>query len=165
MAQQLELKQPELRGIDHDNLVDAFARIGERPQFLRKACAHAQSGAGSAEAFDIALRVYAQGQRERDRAEMTHAYLQLTPLQQAVMQRLLEQGNNYRPYDAAALKFYQSFTGEAVNAGQVQTALNELRDSKARLVWKPFRGNYALYDEGLNEWYAYLKNARQWPPQ
>lgn len=165
MAQQLEIELPELNGIDHDNLIDAFQRMGERPQFLLKACAYAKSKAGSAEAFDAALRTYAQGQGERDRTAMTDAYLQLPPLQQAVMQRLLEQGKNYRPYDTEALQLYQSITGETVTTGQVQTALNELRDSKARLVWKSLRGNYALYDEGMNDWYAYLKNARQWPPQ
>ncbi len=164
VAQDLEKTHPELQGIDHDNMRDAFQRVGERPQFLRMACRHAQSQAGNAATFDAALRAYAQDQRTRDRQAMTDNFLQLPPLQQAVLTRLLEQGKKYSAFNADSLKFYAEATGDTVSTSQVQNALNDLRERNDRWVWKSHRGNYALYDESVGEWYAYLQNARQWPP-
>jgi hypothetical protein len=165
VAQEIEQAYAELAGIDHDNLIDAFKKLGERPQFLLKACAHARSIAGDAAAFDAALRQYAQDQRARDRDDITQCYLQLSSLERALIQRMIEQGEAYRPYDAAAIKFYSDATGDTITTAQVQSALDDLRDSKARLVWKSLRGDYALYDQDMSDWYAYLKNTRQWPPQ
>lgn len=163
VARELERAQPELQGIDHDNLVDAFQRVGERPQFLRMACAQALKQAGSAGAFDAALRTHVQDQRARDRAAMSETFLQLPPLQQAVLERLLAQGKKYNAFSADSLKFYAEKTGEPVTTPQVQNALSDLRERDDRLVWKSSRGDYALYDENVAEWYAYLQNAKQWP--
>jgi hypothetical protein len=48
---------------------------------------------------------------------------------------------------------------------KVQTTLDALRERNLRLTWKELRGNYEVYDEAMYDWYDYLRNGNQWPPQ
>jgi hypothetical protein len=45
---------------------------------------------------------------------MEYDHLALRPLEQAVLWRLLAMGSKFRPYDAAALKFYSAATGQRI---------------------------------------------------
>ena len=58
---------------------------------------------------------------------MESDYLGLRPLERAVLWRLLEQGQRFRPYDAEALRFYADKTGEKVTTAKAQRALESLR--------------------------------------
>jgi hypothetical protein len=163
-AKELERSFSQFKGLNAEGIADAFAQVGERPEFLVKLIQKASAQASDAAQFDQALATLAPGQRTRDREAMTQEYLLRSALEKAVIRRLVEQGDKFKAYDAAALAYYSAATGETVVASQVQNALDALRDARVRLVWKSLRGGYALYDQDMYEWYAYLKNSMQWPP-
>jgi len=91
-------------------------------------------------------------------------YLVLKPGEQAGLWRLLDQAQRFRPYDAEALRFYQLQTGKKVSAQQAQNALESLRQRNPALVWKSARGEYAVDDAAMHEWYQQRVADRQWPP-
>jgi hypothetical protein len=104
-------------------------------------------------------------QRQRDdQLQMESDYLGLKPVEQAVLWRLLDQAQRFRPYDAEALRFYQLQTGKKVSAQQAQNALESLRQRNPALVWKSARGEYAVDDAAMHEWYQQRVADRQWPP-
>ena len=114
--------------------------------------------------FEVALLEAAQQQQAQDEAQMESEYLGLKPTEQAVLWRMLEQGQRYRPYDAEALRFYRDKTGHPVSAAQAQRALEALRQRTPALVWKSARGEYALEDAAMHRWFETRKEAGQWPP-
>ena len=79
--------------------------------------------------------------------------------------RLLDQGGQYRAFDAQALKFYSERTGKPASAAQAQKAMERLRANDPPLVWKSTRGDYSLYDTDMQDWYAYLMGQHAWPPR
>jgi hypothetical protein len=109
------------------------------------------------------LDAAAQRRRLDDEAQMASEYLALKPVERAVLWRLLEQGNRFRPYDAEALRFYRSKVG-AVTAQQAQAALAAIRSRTPSLVWKSARGEYAVDDAMMHAWYAARVAAGRWPP-
>ena len=138
---------------------------GHRPQNLIKGVQVAVAQGQDAAQMAKALLAHAEGQMARDRDEFTTMYLQFGPLEQAVLRHLLEQGGKFKAFDAAAMAFYSSCLNKKVNVGAVQRALEALRTSDHTLVWKSLRSEYSVYDSALSDWYEYLKNQRQWPPQ
>lgn len=100
-----------------------------------------------------------------DEGHMESEYLSLKPIEQAVLWRLLEQGNRFRPYDADALRFYRDKVGQArVTAQQAQAALETIRSRTPALVWKSARGGYAVDDAMMHGWYMVRVAAGTWPP-
>ena len=88
---------------------------------------------------------------------------------------MLDEGNKFKPFDAAALAYYGHYlstyaqmgeqTDKQPTTGQVQNALEALRKKDARLLWKSLRGEYAPYDQAMLDWHGYLIAAKQWPPR
>jgi Fe2+ or Zn2+ uptake regulation protein len=76
----------------------------------------------------------------------------MTPLQQAVLRRIIEQGDKYKPFDADSLAAYSEISGQQVTVPDAQSALDSLRDKG--LVIRMERGRYALDDSSLVEWLA-----------
>jgi hypothetical protein len=168
IANEVRRARPELLSLSEENLQEAFRHFGERPQFFMQGIAQALPHASDVASFDQLILQNAQGQRQRDREEYAHIYLQLNPLEQAVLWRLLVQQQEFRPYDAASLAFYAAQTSKKTSAASAQKALEGLRDPVAPLppiIWKSLRGEYSLYDQGMQDWYVYLCNANQWPPR
>ena len=95
---------------------------------------------------------------------MESEYLGLKPLEQAVLWRLLEQGQRFRPYDAEALRFYREKTGGGVSPQKVQNALEALRQRSPAMVWKSARGEYAVDDAAMHRWFEQRGAAGTWPP-
>jgi hypothetical protein len=95
---------------------------------------------------------------------MESEYLALRPIEQAVLWRMLEQGPQFRPYDAEALRFYSEQTGEKVTAQMAQYALESLRDRSPPIVWKSARGEYAVDDAAMHRWFADRVQLTRWPP-
>lgn len=105
-------------------------------------------------------------QRQRDdEGQMESDYLGLKPLERAVLWRLLEQGQRFRPYDAEALRFYASKTGDKVTAAKAQNALESLRQHNPPMVWKSARSEYAVDDAAMHRWYQARVEASTWPPE
>ena len=165
IAALIEAQRPELRPVDQALLQQAFEVFGHRPQFFMAALGQVLSPlAALSGRFEVALLEAAQQQQAQDEAQMESEYLGLKPTEQAVLWRMLEQGQRYRPYDAEALRFYRDKPGHPVSAAQAQRALEALRQRTPALVWKSARGEYALEDAAMHRWFETRKEAGQWPP-
>lgn len=168
IAQIIELRRPELQPVDQATLQRAFERLGHRPQFFMAALGHALSPfvdlAQHGGRFEPAVLQAAVDQLQNDQTQMESDYLALRPLEQAVLWRLLEQGSGFRPYDAQALRFYRDKTGLPATAGQAQKALESLRQRSPALVWKSARGEYAVDDAAMHQWYRNRVDSGTWPP-
>lgn len=161
----IEDQRPDVRPADGTTLADAFRRFGQRPQFFMEAVGQALSPvSGNTGRFELAVLEAALQRQRDDEAQMGSEYLSLKPLEQAVLWRLLEQEQRFRPYDAEALRFYQDKTGSKSTAQQAQTALETLRTRSPALVWKSARGEYAVDDTAMHGWFKQRIEAGTWPP-
>lgn len=161
----IEAQRPDLRPVDVAALADAFHRFGQRPQFFMEALGQALSPlSGNTGRFEAAVLGAALQRQRDDEAQMQSDYLGLKPLERAMLWRLLEQAQRFRPYDAEALRFYQDKTGNKVTPQQAQNALESLRQRSPALVWKSARGEYAVDDAAMHRWYEQCTDVGSWPP-
>ena len=166
IAALVEAQRPELRPVDADALAAAFRLFGHRPQFFMEALGQALSPLSDVEGrFEKAVEQAALQRQRDDQFQMESDYLGLKPVEQAVLWRLLDQAHRFRPYDAEALRFYQHQTGKKVSAPQAQNALENLRQHNPALVWKSARGEYAVDDAAMHEWYQQRATDGTWPPR
>jgi len=165
VAALIEAQRPELTPVDQTLLQQAFEVFGYRPQFFMAALGQVLSPlAALSGRFEPALLEAAQQQKAQDEAQMESDYLGLKPTEQAVLWRMLEQGQRYRPYDAEALRFYRDKVGHPVSPAQAQRAVEALRQRMPALVWKSARGEYAVEDAAMHRWFEERSRSGQWPP-
>lgn len=165
MVALIEAQRPELRPVDAAALAAAFRLFGHRPQFFMEALGQALSPLSGIEGrFEKAVEKAGLQRQRDDQLQMESEYLGLRPVEQAVLWRLLDQAHRFRPYDAEALRFYQQKTGKKVSAQQAQTSLESLRQHNLALVWKSARGEYAVDDAAMHEWYQQRLTDGTWPP-
>ncbi len=165
IAQLIEAQRPGLQPVDKALLADAFARFGSRPQFFMTALGEALSPLSDFKGgFEAAVLAAAERRQRDEETQMESDYSGLKPLEQAVLWRLLEQAQRFRPYDGEALRFYQAKTGKRVSAQQAQAALESLRERQPSVVWKSARGEYAVDDAAMHRWYQQRVEADTWPP-
>ena len=139
--------------------------FGHRPQFFMAGLGAVLSPlAGISGRFEPALREAAREQQLQDESQMESDYLGLKPSEQAVLWRMLDQGQRFRPYDAEALRFYRDKLGRPLSVPQAQRALEALRQRTPALVWKSARGEYAVEDAAMHRWYQARLTAGNWPP-
>ena len=74
-------------------------------------------------------------------------------MQKAVLWRLPDQAQRFRPYDADALGFYQHQTGKTAIAPRAQNALESLRQHNPTRLRRSARGEYVVDDVAMHEWY------------
>lgn len=164
-AIQIEAAYPAIKPVDRKKLNEAFLLLGSRPQFLASAIT---SGLSPFEFNDVriedAVLQIAQEQVAADREQMEADFLGLKDIEQLVVWRMLETGPKFRPYDADALDFYTKKSGQTVSAQQVQAALVTLRGRNPSIIWKSERGDYALDNVQMRDWYLQLVAAGSWPP-
>lgn len=161
----IEKQRSELAPVDQAQLSAAFERFGRRPQFFLSALGDALSPFSEITGrFEPAIAAAADQRQRDDEAQMRSEYLGLNPLERAVLWRLLEQEQRFRPYDADAVAFYQQKAGRKVSAQQAQRALENLRQHTPALVWKSARGEYAVDDAAMHRWYHARVQAGTWPP-
>ncbi|MEC5213238.1 hypothetical protein RCH06_001784 [Polaromonas sp. CG_9.5] len=165
IGQLIETQRPDLQPVDTPALLTAFQRFGSRPQFFMEALGQALSPLAALNTrFELAM-AQAAGQRQADdEAQMESEYLGLKPVEQAVLWRLLAQGQRFRPYDAEALRFYRDKTEDGVSPQKVQNALEALRQRSPAIVWKSARGEYAVDDAAMHRWFEQRVAASTWPP-
>ncbi len=168
LAGLIEQQRPALAPLDSVVLAQAFQTLGQRPQFFIDALGQALSpfdaDAGGAQRFERRVVELASQRLEQDRQQLASDYLALRALEQAVIWRMLEQGPRFRPYDAEALGFYSDKTGTAVTRAMAQKAMDALRDRQPSMVWKSARGEYAIDDAAMHDWYTGRLVAGTWPP-
>jgi hypothetical protein len=152
-------------------LTDAFQRFGARPQFFATALGNALNPLTSTGVrFEEQVLAAAVQQLKDDETQMESEFLSLKPIEQAVLWRLLEQGTRFRPYDAEALKFYREKVSAAggipakVTPQAAQAALEAIRSRSPALVWKSARGEYAVDDAMMHNWFASRVATQTWPP-
>jgi hypothetical protein len=166
LATLVEQQRPELAPVDRAPLAQAFQTLGNRPQFLIDVLGEALSpfGPGAGRRFEPVALELALQRLEQDRRQMESDYLSLRPVEQAVIWRMLEQGQRFRPYDAEALRFYGDKTGGVVTRAMAQKAMEALRDRQPSMVWKSARGEYAIDDAAMHRWFALRVREGHWPP-
>ena len=161
----IEAQRPALQPVDADALAAAFRLFGHRPQFFMEALGQALSPLSEVKGrFEAAVEQAGLQRQRDDQSQMESDYLGLKPVEQAVLWRLLDQAQRFRPYDAEALRFYQQQSGKKVSAQQAQNALESLRQHNPALVWKSARGEYAVDDAAMHEWYQQRAADGTWPP-
>ena len=159
-------QRPDLAPVDAGLLLKAFESFGHRPQFFMEALGQALSPLSGLQGvrFEQAVLQSAQERQQADEAQMESEYLALKPLEQAVLWRLLEMGQRFRPYDAEALRFYREKANAKVTVQQAQNALESLRNRYPALVWKSARGEYAVDDAAMHRWFEQRVRGDTWPP-
>lgn len=166
IAELISAQRPDMNSIDVSLLDKAFDTFGRRPQFFMSALGHALSPLSDhAGPFEQAVLEAALQRQRDDETQMASSYLGLKLLERAVLWRMLEQGPRFRPYDAEALRFYGQKIGNKVSAQQAQTALESLRQHTPTLIWKSARGEYAVDDATMHQWFAERVAADTWPPE
>jgi hypothetical protein len=159
-------QRPELAPVNGATLLQAFESFGHRPQFFMQALGQALSPLSGLQGvrFEQAVLDAARHRQQDDEAQMESEYLALKPLEQAVLWRLLEMGQRFRPYDAEALRFYREKANAKVTVQQAQNALESLRNRYPALVWKSARGEYAVVDAAMHRWFEQRVRSDAWPP-
>lgn len=168
-AQLIAAQRPDLGPIDTHTLMQAFELMGQRPQFFARAVSDAINpllAANGEQRFEQSVLQAAREQQHNDARQLDAFFQALRPLEQAVLWRMLEQGERFRPYDAEALRFYRDkCPGQTVSVAKAQAALEYLRDGcNPALVWKSARGEYAPADTLMVEWYRKRLSEANWPP-
>jgi len=165
VAETIERDYAELRPVNRVILLEAFQHFGARPQFFLEALGQALSPfSGSSQRPEAAVLASALDRETQDQKQMESDYLGLRPLEQAVLWRLLEMGDRFRPYDAAALKFYASLTNQRIGMARAQKALGSLRAREPPVVGKSAHGEYAVEDAAMHRWFMQRSAAKLWPP-
>lgn len=168
LAALIERQRPELAPVDQTLLGQAFQILGQRPQFFIDILGQALSPFGAdAQAisrFEPTVLALAHQRLEQDRRQMESDFLALRPVEQAVIWRMLALSARFRPYDAEALQFYSDKTRAPITRAMAQKAMEALRNRQPSLVWKSARGEYAIDDAAMHEWFAQRVQAGSWPP-
>lgn len=162
----IEAQRPELAPVNQPLLAQAFQTLGHRPQFFIEAVGQALSPFGPSESmrFEPWVEQLAQQRLEQDRQQMASDFLSLRPAERSVVWRMLAQGPRFRPYDAEALRFYSDKTGTTITRAMAQKAMEALRNRQPSMVWKSARGEYAIDDAAMHQWYQRCVDAGTWPP-
>lgn len=134
----------------NEDVFEAFKLVGHRPEMLRNIIADLALD-GGAETLAGQLKAGAAAFRERIWGAMESEFAALTPIQRAVLERIIQQGADYSPFTEASLKAYTALAGAEVTVADAQGALNALRQKN--LVWQAAYGDYALEDESMLLWY------------
>ena len=166
VATKIEQAYPQKAPIDRVAMAEAFAVCGSRPQVFKRLMSEALNPLSSdpSQRFEHNLLAASRQQVLVDRAQMASDFQAMSPVEQVVLWRLLEQGAAFRPYDAAAKAFYAAKLGQEVTAQQAQAALESLRARSPSVVWKSLRGEYAIDDTSMFAWHQELSSQGQWPP-
>jgi hypothetical protein len=165
IAKMITRTYSELAPVDVPVLWDAFQRFAHRPQPFIRVLGEILNPLNPPEpGFEARVLELADLQRVDDERGMESAYLALRPIEQAVLWRMLEQRDRFRPYDAEALAFYREKTGEKITAQKAQNAIESLRMQTPSLIWKSAKGEYALDDTGMNKWFKKRGELGTWPP-
>ena len=161
----IEKSRPDLTPLNREQLNDAFKLFGSRPQFFQQAVSEVLSPLEESQlSVEEAILGVAQRRRESDEKQMESDFMGMAPMEQVVLWRLLEKQGDFKAYDADALAFYTKIHGVPIVFHQAQAALDSLREREPPMVWKSQRGEYAVEDAAMHDWYNKAKQNSNWPP-
>lgn len=168
VASNIEKAYASLKPAQRDLLMQAFELFACRPEPFIKAYREAldpTANLGDAERFEDRVLASAHNHLMEEAAGWESLFLGLSEVEQAVVARMLEMQDTYRPMDQAAMKAYKEYLGRPeLTTNQVASALKSLRENTPPLIWKSNHGEYALADSGMDRWYHDLKGRQAWPP-
>lgn len=136
--------------LDADDVMRAFELLGHRPEKLQEVIRDHALGQGGSAGLRATVAERADLLRARVWQQHEADYGQLSPLQRAVLRRLIEDGPDFAPFSGSALRRIGADLGTNAVASEVQKALDDLRDKS--IVWRPERGVYALEDQDMRDW-------------
>lgn len=161
----LAQSNPNLGRIDTQAMGSAFAMLGHRPQMMDRAIGNALNPVTRGDAsFEAAVLEHAEAIRSAERGRYADMYSSRSSMQKAVLTVLMESADTFSPYGAVTLKSIGAVLGKTASTTSVQSALEALRKLDPPMVWKSNRGEYALDDLGMIEWYQEAKASGKWPP-
>lgn len=165
ICDQILAQRPALRPIDNATLLEAFHLLNSCPQQFASVLGQALNPmTHDSTRFETRVLEAAEQLRASNERQITATYCALKPIEQAIVWRMLDQGERYRAYDGDAIAFYRQVSGRSVSSAQVQTALEALRSLSPPMVWKSARGEYSIEDTAMHEWYRQRVSAQLWPP-
>lgn len=154
----LAQSNPKLGSIDIGLLAEAFDVLGQRPRMMDEAIGSALNPVTRGEMeFEQAVLDQAQAIVRAEYAQYADRFAARTATQQAVLVVLMENGDSFNAYGAATLKAVSDLVGKGTTTTSVQAALKALRELNPPMVWKSNRGEYALDDLGMVDWYEQQK--------
>lgn len=165
LARSVEEDRPDIH-VDVDRMYEAFIRLEHRPELMEKAL-KTLTGVGRppADQFHPVLDQLVEQEVRRSQARYLDVYQSMSDPQRAVLERFLSTEGNGGPFEASAKAQYEQFLGRKLANGQIQNAIEGLRNRDPAILWKSERAEYALDDQGLRRWYEQLRDAGQWPPR
>jgi hypothetical protein len=134
---------------DEEAVLQAFIRLGHRPELLRTAVVNASLRDDNNGTVNDFLTEEAEAQRRQQLEAMRQEIIALTAIQRAVLQTMAQQQSNFTPFKADTLKLYSALAGRQIETSDVQAALDSLRTKG--LIWKSERGIYLLDDPVTGE--------------
>lgn len=137
--------------LDPDDVFKAFKLLGSRPEFLRDLIGESITARTDPQALHKTLTTDAAAIRNRLWEEFDNAFGALSPLQKAVLARLVTEKERFMPFSAASLADYSTLLHEPIDASAVQAAIDALRDRD--LIWRSARGQYALEEQDMADWF------------
>ena len=171
VADRIEHERPDLAPIDARGLGVAFSHFGNRPKLFERAISDALNPLAEADGrFEGRVLEFAAAHREREREDQRALWHGLRPLERAIVWRMLDTRERFRPFDGDALAFYDEVVGtespvaKPTTRSQVQNALARLRAHDPPLIWKSVRGEYTVADASMQDWYVHSKEIGRWPP-
>lgn len=161
----LAQSNPMLGSINIGVLAEAFEVLGQRPRMMDEAIGHALNPVTRGHLdFEEAVLGQAQAIVHAEYAQYADRFSARSATQQAILTVLMENGDSFNPYGAATLKAIGDLVGKSTTTASVQAALKALRELNPPMVWKSNRGEYALDDLGMVDWYEHAKANAAWPP-
>jgi len=145
------------RQFKKDDVFTAFDLVGRRPEFLITILQKVTFEMGAPEELGEVLQENALLARKQVWDDHRRSFDGLSPIQQAVLGRLAQEGDAFAPFTKDALADYAAKVGEAVSTASAQSAIDALREKN--LVWKSARGTYALEEADFADWYREMKAA------
>lgn len=137
---------------DAEDAWSAFRILGHRPELLEAVLRDHALGPPGAGGLHRTVTEGAEALRERVWAQFDSDYGALTPLQQAVLGRIVAGGPRLALFGKATAEALSAEMGAPVSPSAVQSAVEALRERG--LVWKSGRSAYALEDQGMADWLA-----------
>ncbi|MGE6333667.1 hypothetical protein [Stenotrophomonas sp. NPDC077659] len=163
MADLVENDRHDIR-VDRGVLHQAFADLGHRPELLHQIIGQLTGiGRPPADRFNEVLAERAAQERGACEVQYANTYAGLKPAAKAVLSRILA-GRGQGMFKPDAKAEYRQVAGKTLADTQIQGALDKMRGGESPLIWKSDRGDYALEDTRMRDWYQSLKNSGNWPP-
>lgn len=141
-----------------DSMWQAFKLVGHRPEILRHIVGRIAIS-GKASCFAELLAEDALIWHSRIWEEFENDFNTLTPLQQVILEELINKGHACSPFSEDSMNHYKKMLAQQdISTSSVQTAIQILRERG--FIWQSSRGIYTLEDESFAEWFKHRMSSK-----